>query len=190
MITDRDAKILEFINIYGGITIKQCAKLFFNKAKYSEDLARKRLKKLYDNEVLKYEEDWATNQRVYFNKKKPSSHSIMLMNFYAELICHGANVIQFEKEYKVENICRPDAFVIFQNNNKAKIAFLEVDMSHRTDISKYEKLFDTNMFQDQYGTFPELILISSTKEYETGYPFSIKVLDYSLRNFKEKVLRF
>ncbi|MBM7869259.1 hypothetical protein JOC70_000728 [Clostridium pascui] len=191
MMTDRDNNIIQFINTFDGLTINQCAKLFFNNAKYGKDLARKRLKKLADKDVLKYENDWATNQRVYFIKRKPSSHSIILLNFYSELIRAGSEILEFTKEYKIENICRPDAFLIFKYNNKGKMVFVEVDMQHKTDLSKYQKLYDTELFQREYNTFPEVIIISSTNSYEAkGYNFSIKILDYSLKQLKEKILYF
>ncbi|WP_097025435.1 hypothetical protein [Clostridium peptidivorans] len=191
MMTDRDNNIIQFIDKFDGITINQCAKLFFNNANYGKDLARKRLKKLSDNNVLKYEDDWVTNQRVYFIKKKPSSHSIMLLNFYSELIETGVEIIEFQKEYKIDNICRPDGFIVFQYHNKGKMAFIEIDMSHKTDLSKYEKLYDTELFQREYNTFPEVIIISSTQNYETkGHNFSIKILDYSLNQLKDKILYF
>lgn len=190
MLTGRDNEILNFIALHGGITIYQCAKMFFKKAKYGEDLARKRLKKLATEDILNYDQDWVTNQRVYFIKKKPSSHSLMLTNFYTELASLGAEIIEFNREYKLEGVCRPDGFIVFTYNNKAKLAFIEIDMQHKTNIDKYEKLFDTNLFQNEYGTFPQLIIISTSKEYKTDYPISIKILDYSLKDLREKVLKF
>lgn len=191
MLTKRDNSILEFVDQHGGITINQAAKLFFNNAKYKEDLSRKRLKKLADNNYLKFENNWSTNQRVYYLKKKPSSHSIMLLNFYVELLHYGSDILEFQKEYKIDNICRPDGFIIFSYGGKGKIAFIEIDMQHKTNLEKYKKLFDTSLFQNEYGTFPQIIIISSTKEYKIeGYPFSIKILDYKLTNLKEDILNF
>ncbi len=191
MLTTRDSDVLQFVEQYGGITIKQAAKLFFSNSKYSQDLARKRLKKLADNEKLKYEGDWATNQRIYYTKKKPSSHSIMLLNFYVELIYYGAEILEFEREYKIDGVCRPDGFMIFQYNNKGKIVFIEVDMQHKTNLDKYQKLFDTNLFQNEYGTFPQVVIIAASQNYKIeGYPFSVKLLDYKFTNLKQTILNF
>lgn len=191
MLTNRDNLILQFIEQYGGITIKQASKLFFREAKYSDDIARKRLKKLAENEELKYDKDWVTNQRVYYTKKKPSSHSLVLLNLYAEIIGAGADVIEFEKEYKIDNVCRPDGFIIFSYNGKGKMAFVEVDMQNKTNLEKYRKLYDTQLFQKEYGTFPEVIILCSNRNYDIkGYPFSIKLLDYKLTDLKQSILNF
>lgn len=191
MITKNDNEIINFCDTFGGITINQCSKLFYKEAAYKKDLARKRLKKLFDEKYLKGEKDWATNQKVFFTKKKPSSHSIMIINYNIELITLGAEILEFSREYQIENICRPDAFVVFKYNNKGKLNFVEVDMSHKTNLKKYLDLYNTNIFQNKYGTFPEIVIISSTKEYDLkGYPFTIKVLDYKLNNMKENILKF
>lgn len=191
MLTNRDNNILMFIEEFGGITIYQTSKMFFNNSKYGNDLARKRLKKLAEQNILKYESDWVTNQRVYFTKKKPSSHSLVLLNLYAEIIGAGADVIEFEKEYKIDNICRPDGFIIFSYNGKGKMAFVEVDMQNKTNLEKYQKLYETQLFQKEYGTFPEVIILCSNKNYDIkGYPFSIKLLDYKLTDLRKSILNF
>lgn len=191
MLTDRDNLILQFIEQYGGITIKQASKLFFREAKYSDDIARKRLKKLAENEELKYDKDWVTNQRVYYTKKKPSSHTLVLLNLYSEIVGAGADIIEFEKEYKIDNICRPDGFVIFSYNGKGKVVFIEVDMQNKTSLEKYQKLYETQLFQKEYGTFPEVIILCSNRNYDIkGYPFSIKLLDYKLTDLKQSILNF
>lgn len=51
MITDRDNNIMQFIEEFGGITIYQASKIFFNAAKYGNDIARKRLKKLAEQGI-------------------------------------------------------------------------------------------------------------------------------------------
>lgn len=191
MITNKDNEIINFCDTFGGITIKQCSKLFYKEAAYKQDLARKRLKKLIDEKYLKGEMDWATNQKVFYISKKPSSHTIMIINYNIELIFLGAEVLEFQKEYQIENICRPDAFIVFKYNNKGKLNFVEVDMSHKTNLKKYLELYNTNKFQSKYGTFPEVVIISSTREYDLkGYPFAIKVLDYNLSAMEEKILKF
>lgn len=190
MLTEKDGKILEFVNSYGGITINQASKLFY-KNKYPKDLARKRLKILANRKYLKYSKDWVTNQRVYYITSKPSSHTVMLLNLYVELVKTGAEVIQFTREYKIPGNCRPDGFLILKYKNKGKLIFVEVDMQHKTNLEKYQKLYDTQLFQREYGNFPEVAIIAACKRYDIEkYPFSVRILDYKLNDLENNILKF
>lgn len=190
MLTEKDSKILAFVNEFGGITISQASKLFY-KAKYGNDLARKRLKILADRKYLKFAKDWCSNQRIYYIDKKPSSHAVVLLNLYVELVKTGVEVLQFVREYKIPGYCRPDGFLILKYKNKGKLLFVEVDMQNKTNLEKYQKLYDTQLFQREYGNFPEVVIIAATNNYDIKkYPFSVKILNYKLENLEDSILKF
>ena len=79
---------------------------------------------------------------------------------------------------------------------KMKTLFMNGKIASFYKNNKYHQaigmdLYNTNMFQTKYGTFPEVVIISSTKEYDLkGYPFAIKLLDYNLSSIEEKNLKF
>lgn len=164
MLTYKDNKILEFVNEYGGITIQQAFKLFFN-TKYGYDTARRRLKLLHEAGFLKVDRDFTTDLKIYYKNKKPSSHSIILLNFYTELINKGAEVILFQREFKVIG-ARADAVIIYKIHGVGRIILVEVDLQHKTKITKYEKCFESKYFQQKYNTFPMIVLIEKRQRAE------------------------
>lgn len=186
MLSNKDSMILEFVEQYGGITINQCNKLFYN-TKYGNDTARRRLKTLAEKGYLYYDSDFVTNQRIYYSKRKPSSHSIILMNFYSELVIRGAEILEFQREPKYTG-ARADGFVIFSYKNKGKILLLEVDLQHRTKEDKYIKLYESNYFQSKYKTFPVTLIISNNKpRREEKIPYKIEYINLKFEGV-ERVL--
>lgn len=190
MLTSRDYNIFNFIDRFSGITISQAGMVFFGNSKFSYDGARKRLRKLTDNGFLKYEEDFVTNKRIYYRKKKGSSHGMLLADFYANLIAEGAAVIEFEKELQLDG-CRPDGFVVFQYKKISKMCFIEIDMQHKTNLDKYVKIYESGYFQKKYGTFPVIAIVTCHKPEsykQKKYPFKYVFLNYNFMEMEEKLL--
>lgn len=184
MLTSRDLKMLEFIEEYEGLTINQASKIFF-KGKYSKDMARKRLKILADNKILKYSTVWSCKERIYYKATNTmTAHKKILIDFYAEMISHGAEVLEFKKEVKyMEGTLRSDGFMYIKYKNRKFIMFIEVDFTHSTDISKYELLCHTNELQDEWGVFPKLIIITEHEKKYRSNEFLIQTLNHNLENF-------
>jgi hypothetical protein len=189
MLTKNDMKILKFMNEHGSITINQCYKLFFNHAKYGHDLARKCLKALYDMGECKYTtlKNSTSLERIYYVVKPYSAHSLYLMDFYANLVSSGAEIIEFKKEYVQPNL-RSDAFVIFKYKGSKVLAFIEVVLTHQVNYERYEALKDTFDLQRQYGIFPMLFIISGVPDRYKGNKLVVKYLDYNLSEFNKIVL--
>jgi hypothetical protein len=188
MLTSKDNKILEFVNEYGGITIQQAHKLFFN-TKYGYDTARRRLKLLEEAEFIKVSRDFVTDLKIYYTHKKPSSHSIILLNFYCELISKGAEVILFQREFKVIG-ARADALIIYKINGLGKIILVEVDLQHKTKISKYDKCFESKYFQQKYNTFPLIVIIEQRQRAEKREEKKYRVIriGYGYNNIERVLL--
>ena len=72
--------IMDFINEHGAISIEIAKNLFYN-TKYGYDTARRVLKKMEQDKLLKSDKDFVTGKKIYFLKKKISSHKLMLLNF-------------------------------------------------------------------------------------------------------------
>ena len=124
MITDRDKNIISFIENIGYATITNIAEMFFNNSKYSYDLARKRLLKLYKSNNLKKIHNFDTNEVVYLpynsKRKSVSFHDIKLINYITKLNMLGCKINKVLIEPIFNNI-KPDALISFEIDLKIMI---------------------------------------------------------------------
>ena len=185
----RDREVLRYLEDDEAISIQQATKIFFK----NYDSARRRLKQLEEMEILKSYINRITKEKVYYVDKKVSAHDLLRMDFYAELVNNGAKILEFKKQPRLLNdFIRPDAFIKFTKDNNLYFILLEVDLSHFTDSSKlqlYEKLYKENELQPKcYNMFPTLVLLKSqvTTTYKSQN-FEVIYLDFTLRNFTEKI---
>lgn len=189
MLMERDKSVLQYLEDHNAISIDQANKIFF-KNYYS---ARRRLKRLEQMGTLKSYVNSITKEKVYYQKKKLSAHDLFRMDFYAQLINCGAEILEFKKQPRfLKDLVRPDAFIKFKYKNNLYFILLEVDFTHFTDSSKlqlYEKLFKENELQPQcYDLFPTLVLLKNqiTTSYKSKN-FEVVYLDFKLENFIEKI---
>lgn len=190
MLTDRDRAIYNHIEQYKFASIEQIQKIFFKEQKYSYDIARRRLNKLVSNDYLKCSRNFITNQNIYYldtQYKKVSLHSIILMDFYAELCNSNAKILNFEKEKEwLDGKIRSDGFCIYEFNGYRFYNLIEVNASHnKLNLEKYESLYNTGELQESCGVFPTIILIDDMthKEEPTLKNIEVLHLDFYLNNF-------
>lgn len=190
MLMQRDKNILRYLEDYHAITISQCGQIFFNHSRHHYDLARKRLKKIEDMGLIRYYTNHVTNEKVYYLERKLPPHDIYLMNVYAALRHSRADIIEFVKECRfLEGKVRADAFFRFSYGGYERIMITEVDLTHSTDLSKYEALYEAKELQRKYGTFPLVVIIGDyCNRKHKSENFDIVYLDYKLTGFAEKVL--
>lgn len=167
-----------------GLTINQCHKIFFPYAKYGKDVARKRLKTLHENGHLKYYSNWDVKRRIYYVKRQPSTHDIVLMDFFAELLFAGADIIGFSRPSY--DILKPDGLFHYIINGKELISFVEVVLTHKPNMRKYEALKGTGKLQAEYGTFPSIIIIDDNPRAYRGN-LKVRYLDLRLKDFKKVI---
>lgn len=130
-LTDRDTKIINFINECGGATIEQIQKLFFP----SYDMSANRLKILADNKFLKVKVHPVLGKKVYYTKKMPSFHTLCITDIAISL----KDDIKFmQREYKIKNHIVDCIFVL----KSGKIIVLEVDIYNRTKESKIKAVLE------------------------------------------------
>lgn len=183
-----DNDILDFVNEFGGITIEQANKIFF-RTKYGYDTAKRRLRKLKEEGFLKVSKDFLTQKNVYYTYKKPSSHKIMLLNLYAEMINLEVEIVHFENEFKLLDK-KADALFVTKYKGIAKIILVEIDINNKTKDTKYKKIFESGEVQKVYGTFPIILIVDKTpirktKREKVGY--KIERIDYSLEGLKKVI---
>ncbi len=172
MLRERDREILNYINEYKGITIKQASRLFYKDVKCKYDRARKRLKQLEEQNILQSYISKFNNEKVYYLDKKLSAHDLYVLELYSLLIENNCEILEFKTQplYLKKQI-RPDAFIKFRHDNLIYLIFVEVDLTHFTSLNKYqtyEMLYRTEELQSKYGTFPIIVVVGDNPiEYES-----------------------
>lgn len=196
MITDRDRRIIDFIESIGFSSIKNISDMFFSDCRYGYDLARKRLKKIYDyGRYIKKFTNHETNEIVYapINSKikNVSLHSMRVLEYICKLKCLGCDIIQVEIEPVFDSI-KPDAYICFKFNGYIYFQLLEVQLRHDfVDIKKFKKqpVIDS-ILDTTNNVLPKLIIVQDTrKDYNENNDtdFEIIQLDLSM-NDMAKVL--
>jgi replication initiation and membrane attachment protein DnaB len=193
----RDKQILRFLEENKAITIFQAYRIFFNEAKYGYDRARVRLKQLEKFGLIRSYKNKLTDQKVYYNGEKISSHDLYINEFYSLLVYNGCTNIDIKRQPRyLKDLIRPDAFIKFEYKDNIYFVLLEVDFTHVTSLSKfhlYEKLYKSNELQKQcFGTFPMITVISIDEnpiKYESE-SLDIIYMNDTLDNFKDKILSY
>lgn len=151
-LTDRDTKIVNFIDKNKGATILQIQKLFFT----SYDRTARRLRILNKNKFLKVQVHPILGQKVYYTKKIPSFHSLVITDISILL----KDQIKFmQREYKIKNNYVDCIFIL----KMGKIIILEVDIYNRTRNKKIEEVLTT---LSQVKTEVEFIIVCKNKRRE------------------------
>lgn len=163
MLTDRDRKVLSFIENYGALTIGQATEMFFDGLDRS---CRRRLPQLEEQGLLKsYTRDF-TREKVFYMRKKKSTHDLYVMDFLKKAKQIGFNVRKLELEPRyLGGAIRPDAYIQLRRGSEIYLVLLEVDYTHYTSNSKmqrYEKLFKSGEARVE-GVFPSVVIARPTK---------------------------
>lgn len=118
-------KIIKWITENRGATIKQINKLFFT----NYTTCSIRLKKLSDNKFLKVAIHPVLGKKVYYKKKMPSFHALVLNNF---IIKYKDNIRLYKREYKIKKFT-VDGIIILKTG---KLLVIEVDIYNKTRTEK------------------------------------------------------
>ncbi|MFT8312931.1 MAG: hypothetical protein ABF633_01605 [Clostridium sp.] len=194
MLTKRDKDILIYLEKHKAITIMQSYRIFFNDCKFGYDVARKRLKKLEDMEVLKSYKNQLTDEKIYYTEQKISAHDLYVLDFYSLLVFNNCKNIEFKIQPRyLKDMIRPDAFFKFEFNGNLYFILLEVDLTHSSmpKMQTYERLYRSQELQEQcYGTFPLIVIMGTHNIKYESTNFDIIYSDFKLSNFTHNVLGF
>lgn len=125
-LTSRDINIINFIENIQGASIEQIQYVFFP----SYNTAKRRLRLLKENGFLKSAIHPVLNKKIYYTKRLPSYHSIVINHI---CILLRDDIIKVEREFKIGKL-KVDALLVLKNKN---IIILEVDIFNRTSKEKY-----------------------------------------------------
>ncbi len=186
MITKK-VEILNYIEENKFITIDICKNLFYN-TRYGYDSARRTLSKLVDERLVKVSVDFTTNKKVFFIKKKPSSHRIMIYYIYSKIATLVDKVLEFNIEYKSEGVIS-DGFIIYKKDGIIKALLIEIDLQNRTKLNKYDKCYSSAYFQRKLNCFPRILIANRDgKAYKTKVKYNKNInyiyCDYECSNLE------
>lgn len=190
MITERDKDIIEFIDKIGFASIKNISDMFFTDCRYGYDLARKRLKKIYEvNRYIKKFTNLETNEIVYAPMdsriKRVSIHNMKILEYICKLRCLGCEIDEVEFEPVFGDI-KPDLYITFKFNNYEYFQILELQVRHDfVDLERYNKPKTLNEIVKRTGDIlPKLVIIQDTRKdyvYDNTTQFEIAQLGLDMK---------
>lgn len=180
VVTDRDNKIIKFLDEYKLATSSTIANIFFNG---SIRPTTRRLKLLREHGFIKSYQEFISLEQVHYINRKPSQikHTVIATNFISKLYENNIEILKLKKEFKIGTI-RSDLLLVCRINKKTYIYFIEVCNTKPFDEKKYIKLKDSNLWKEYFPVFPSIIVISE-KENISKY-LDIINLNLKLDNFK------
>lgn len=189
-LTDRDKKILRYIEEYKSITIIQCSKIFYCNYKQAYYQARKRLSILYKNKYLKKYRKDPMHETIYFMDKHLNYHDLKVFDIYAELISLKVNIRYLKPKFRITGINDKyreiDALIECEYKGYFYPIILEIDMTHFTNIEKLDEIYNSGYFQNKYkklanNIFPTVLLLRPylpfTPLYSNLYDIKVMCLD-------------
>lgn len=198
ILTQRDKKILRYIENHKSITINQCSKIFFSKNKEAYYQARKRLSILYKNKYIKkYRYDYKSETIYYISNKHLSYHDLKVYDIYADLINLEIKIKSFHAKYKIPTpdskmkYREADAFIEVEHLGYFYPILLEIDMHHFTTKTKLMDIYTSNYFQEKYknlgyNIFPTILIL---RPYLSEQPLASELFDINIMEFNKYDLK-
>lgn len=193
IITDRDRKIINYIDKVGFATSKNLAELFFkNGSKNYYIVALNRLNQLMNEGRINMTPARISNNgrpmNLYYAGNKPSNkslkHALALADFSAELTKNDVDILSLEREYYASKSVRADGLYKVIYNNKKRLFLVEFDITKKFTITKYEYLYSSGEWKDNFKKFPRIVSISDEKSPE-GSRLNIIRLNSNLDNINK-----
>ena len=158
VLTDRDNKIIEFLQDFKCATTSTIADIFFPSLR----TAQRRLKYLSEHGYIKSYQEHIILEKIYYIKKKPSQlkHSLILSSFIAEIKKANIEILKYRVQFKLGNTI-PDCLLVLRYNNRNYIYLVECENTKQFNLKKYEDLYYSRAYKDILPTFPSIIVISN-----------------------------
>lgn len=182
VLTDRDNKIIKFLDDYKLATTSTISTIFFNG---SIRPTTRRLKLLREHGFIKSYQEFVSLEQVHYTIRKPCQikHTVIMTNFIAKLYENNIEILKLRKEFKIGTI-RSDLLLVCKINKKTYIYFIEVCNTKAFDDKKYIKLKESNLWKEFFPVFPYIITISD-KEVNTNKRLNNITMNLQLDNFNK-----
>ena len=148
-LTNRDIDIINFVEKAKGASIKQIQIMFFP----SYNTAKRRLRQLKENNFLKCAIHPVLNKKIYYIKRLPSYHSIIINHV---CILLKDKIYRVQKEFKIDKY-KVDALLVLKDKT---IVILEVDIFNRTSKEKY---INIKKVMDSKGLKFKMLIVEKRK---------------------------
>jgi hypothetical protein len=161
VITERDQKVLDMLELLNVAKISQIYRMFYKDHMQGKLICRRRMYTLSTKDkVVKREHDHLNTEYVYYmNKNNQFNHSLILTEFYVRL--HElAEIDKFEVEQPYGNI-RPDGMCICGYKGFTHYFFIEVHISNnKFNQDKYISYYGSLEWKKYFDVFPKVVVIS------------------------------
>lgn len=206
-LTDKDHKVLQFVEEFGSITINECRNIFYDTQIKGYEIARRRLSKLVSYKKLGVYRDMDLNLNVYYMDKKLTQHGILALDYYSELIRLGASIIYFKQEqpWMIEPSTKKakyfsDAYCCYHFEGKVYFDIVETVKTKNIETEKYLDIYNSkeaHVLSDEIykqlggkprNLFPRLIIIDNVKHKNDLFinnDIKIIQLDFKLKNISK-----
>ena len=167
--TKNTRQILNFIDEYRFITAKQCANIFYKGRKLPLIQAQKKLKLMYDNGIIKRNQDKYTKEYIYsFDGNVPNNHKLYLIDLYSYLY-NRYEVVYFNTE-EIWNISkrRNDGHIIIEKDGSLIGILIEIDINHITNKAKTDSIYNSGevqyWYEQNFGVpyFPSFMIVNAS----------------------------
>ena len=190
MLTDRDKRILRFIEKYKAISTQQADAIFFQ----CERSCIRRMNQLEDLKILDSYYIGKNKIYKYPEERKISQHDLYILDFYAWVYREKGDVLDFQlTPHYLKGILIPDALckfkIDYEGTTYTANVLLEIDYTHYTEVSKlntwYEKLYKEETLKEYCGQaeFPIVVIARPTRGliYKSNN-FEILYTDFKFNN--------
>lgn len=169
--TDRDREIMQHVDKFRFITLKQAVELFMSPTSSNAHLiADKRLTVIQESNhlfgtkgvKLRKGKHPYTKETIYYYGNMPSYHDLQVLNVYARLSFIGLDIPYFKTQAPwMHGKYVSDAFFSYKIEGRQNVAFLEVcHTSNDAHIKGYEEIYISGELQDKLvGAFPDIVLV-------------------------------
>lgn len=160
--TERDYKILEFLNIAPSTTV-----IVADYLGASKQVIQRRLQKLYEiGAVKRHRQDINSCYVYWIDGKQPKDlgHMLMLSKLYVYLVKKGYQVPLFRREVILAKGIRADGITVIDRGNGLEPFIIEVDIWTRPQdkVKKYEGYKHERLYREVFGDVcPKMLWITN-----------------------------
>lgn len=185
-LTERDKKIIEFLEEVKCADTQTICNIFFNGALRACQI---RLKKLVEFRYIKVYRENIISPNIFYINRKPIQlkHSLILSRFIGQLYALGIEVIKYRVPLKVGNIIA-DGFICIRYNGEVKIFLVEVENAKYFKTEKYVELKAAGGYKEKLPYMPPIIVITD-KKVKTDPTLDIITLKIDLSNIENLLVK-
>ena len=160
MITPRDKQIVDLIGLTGAVKASHIERVFMQNNKQGRNIAERRLKRLYELNIIRRTRAFINTEYIYYNKKTLLDHKLTLTELYVNLHQLSGQILKFQTEQQLGDI-RPDAVCDYLYNNNVYQFLIEIHLATIPfNQSKYDSFYEAGKYRQWYKVFPRVLIVS------------------------------